>query len=255
MTPPAGSLPIPEGALKLPEGTTALPEGTVRGTDKDGNIVHLDREGNILKEDGTLKQHHSAAPDGNPADGAPVRTDADTPLPRTPAEESALVGAGARTGGSDSIRLGSDFGDTGRLGDYAGRTGDDLSRGGPAGHVSNGGLRDSLTPGGHADGLSHDSSASHQSLSGNHSDGPGGGGGSHDGPAGSDGTADDGGHVSGGSGNDFPPRRVRRPRGRGTCRRTSGRLGRRLVVRRERPTPRQGSECRCGRFHAPVRSG
>ncbi|MFE8975612.1 hypothetical protein ACFYM7_19570 [Streptomyces cyaneofuscatus] len=127
MTPPAGSLPIPEGALKLPEGTTALPEGTVRGTDKDGNIVHLDREGNILKEDGTLKQHHSAAPDGNPADGAPVRTDADTPLPRTPAEESALVGAGARTGGGDSIRLGSDFSDTGRLGDDAARTGDNVT--------------------------------------------------------------------------------------------------------------------------------
>ncbi|MGC4929665.1 hypothetical protein [Streptomyces sp. DT117] len=127
MIPPAGSLPIPEGALKLPEGTTALPEGTVRGTDKDGNIVHLDREGNILKEDGTLKQHHTAAPDGNPTDGSPIRTDADTPLPRTPAEESALVGAGARTGGGDSIRLGSDFGDTGRLGDDAARTSDNAT--------------------------------------------------------------------------------------------------------------------------------
>ncbi|MFD3976682.1 hypothetical protein [Streptomyces cyaneofuscatus] len=142
MAPPAGSLPIPEGALKLPEGTTALPEGTVRGTDQDGNIVHLDREGNILKEDGTLKQHHSAAPDGNPTDGAPIRTDADTPLPRTPAEESALVGAGARTGG-DSIRLGSDFGDTGRLGDDAARTGDnapgvDRTPGGTANNLPGG---------------------------------------------------------------------------------------------------------------------
>ncbi|MGW7225129.1 hypothetical protein [Streptomyces cyaneofuscatus] len=147
MTPPAGSLPIPEGALKLPEGTTALPEGTVRGTDKDGNIVHLDREGNILKEDGTLKQHHSAAPDGNPADGAPIRTDADTPLPRTPAEESALVGAGARTGGGDSIRLGSDFGDTGRLGDDAARTGDngtapDRTPGGTANNLPGGSAPD-----------------------------------------------------------------------------------------------------------------
>jgi len=149
MTPPAGSLPIPEGALKLPEGTTALPEGTVRGTDKDGNIVHLDREGNILKEDGTLKQHHSAAPDGNPADGAPIRTDADTPLPRTPAEESALVGAGARTGGGDSIRLGSDFGDTGRLGDDAARTGDnvttpDRTPGGTATNLPGGSAPDNL---------------------------------------------------------------------------------------------------------------
>ncbi|MFD3755254.1 hypothetical protein ACFWVT_34520 [Streptomyces cyaneofuscatus] len=161
MTPPAGSLPIPEGALKLPEGTTALPEGTVRGTDKDGNIVHLDREGNILKEDGTLKQHHSAAPDGDPADGAPIRTDADTPLPHTPAEESALVGAGARTGGGDSIRLGSDFGDTGRLGDDAGRTDDnattpDRTPGGTATNLPGGSAPDNLptnsldnsTPGG-----------------------------------------------------------------------------------------------------------
>ncbi|MFJ3433504.1 hypothetical protein ACIPMU_08080 [Streptomyces cyaneofuscatus] len=204
MTPPAGSLPIPEGALKLPEGTAALPEGTVRGTDKDGNIVHLDREGNILKEDGTLKQHHSAAPDGNPTDGAPIRTDADTPLPRTPAEESALVGAGARTGGGDSIRLGSDFSDTGRLGDDAARTGDDVGHSGPAGQVSSGGLGDSPPPGGHADSLSHGPSASHEPLTGNHSDGPGGGS-SHDGPAGSDGMVGDGGHVPGGSGSDVPP--------------------------------------------------
>ncbi|MFD3412319.1 hypothetical protein [Streptomyces cyaneofuscatus] len=149
MTPPAGSLPIPEGALKLPEGTTALPEGTVRGTDKDGNIVHLDREGNILKEDGTLQQHHSAAPDGDPTDGAPIRTDADTPLPRTPAEESALVGAGARTGGGDSIRLGSDFGDKGRLGDDAARTGDnvtapDRTPGGTATNLPGGSAPDNL---------------------------------------------------------------------------------------------------------------
>ncbi|MEU4178522.1 hypothetical protein [Streptomyces sp. NPDC026589] len=61
VAPPAGSLPIQEGALKLPEGTTALPEGILRGTDTDGNIVHLDREGNILGEDGTLKQHHTAS--------------------------------------------------------------------------------------------------------------------------------------------------------------------------------------------------
>ncbi|MFH8481143.1 hypothetical protein [Streptomyces sp. NPDC018055] len=161
MAPPAGSLPIPEGALKLPEGTTALPEGTLRGTDQDGNLVHLDREGNILKEDGTLKQHHSAAPDGTPTDGAPVRTDTDTPLPRTPAEESALVGAGARTGGGDSIRLGSDFADAGRLGDDAGRTGGetmgaDKTPGGNGNHLPGGSAPDNLpansldhsTPGG-----------------------------------------------------------------------------------------------------------
>ncbi|WP_432149064.1 hypothetical protein [Streptomyces sp. bgisy029] len=160
MAPPAGSLPIPEGALKLPEGTTALPGNTVRLTDVDGNTVHIDAEGNLLKEDGTLQQHHSAAPGNNPTDGAPIRTDTDTPLPRTPAEESALVGAGAHTGG-DSIRLGSDFGDTGRLGDDALRTGDsatgpDRTPGGTANNVPGGSAPDNLptnsldngTPGG-----------------------------------------------------------------------------------------------------------
>lgn len=126
VTPPAGSLPIQEGALKLPEGTTALPEGTFKDFDAEGNVVHLDRQGNILGEDGTLKQHHTAAQRENPTDGASVRTDADSPLPRTPAEQSALVGAGAR-GGSDPVRLGSDLGDTGRIGDDLGGTGDDAS--------------------------------------------------------------------------------------------------------------------------------
>ncbi|WP_330447289.1 hypothetical protein [Streptomyces anulatus] len=126
VTPPAGSLPIQEGALKLPEGTTALPEGTFKDFDAEGNVVHLDRQGNILGEDGTLKQHHTAAQRENPTDGASVRTDADSPLPRTPAEQSALVGAGAR-GGSDTVRLGSVLGDTGRIGDDLGRTGNDAA--------------------------------------------------------------------------------------------------------------------------------
>ncbi|MGW5926322.1 hypothetical protein ACWF2L_08740 [Streptomyces anulatus] len=126
VTPPAGSLPIQEGTLKLPEGTTALPEGTFKDFDAEGNVIHLDRQGNILGEDGTLKQHHTAAQRENPTDGASVRTDADSPLPRTPAEQSALVGAGAR-GGSDPVRLGSDLGDTGRIGDDLGRTGNDAS--------------------------------------------------------------------------------------------------------------------------------
>ncbi|MFJ9887545.1 hypothetical protein ACIQRW_16975 [Streptomyces sp. NPDC091287] len=63
VAPPAGSLPIQEGALKLPEGTTALPEGTFKDFDADGNVIHLDRQGNILGEDGTLKQHHNASKD------------------------------------------------------------------------------------------------------------------------------------------------------------------------------------------------
>ncbi|MGW3212615.1 hypothetical protein ACWDBC_10200 [Streptomyces parvus] len=124
MAPPAGSLPIQEGTLKLPEGTTALPENAVELTTPAGKTVYVDHEGNILAADGTLKQHHTDAPQGNPPTGASTRTDADSPLPRTPAEQSALVGAGAR-GGSDTVRLGSDLSDAGRIGDDLGRTGDD----------------------------------------------------------------------------------------------------------------------------------
>ncbi|MFJ6811269.1 hypothetical protein ACIQRK_35635 [Streptomyces anulatus] len=151
VTPPAGSLPIQEGALKLPEGTTALPEGTFKDFDAEGNVVHLDRQGNILGEDGTLKQHHTAAQRENPTDGASVRTDTDSPLPRTPAEQSALVGAGAR-GGNDPIRLGSDLGDTGRIGDDLARTGNDAANldrtpGGTANNLPTNSV-DNGTPGG-----------------------------------------------------------------------------------------------------------
>ncbi|WGP10217.1 hypothetical protein [Streptomyces sp. SH5] len=151
ITPPAGSLPIQEGTLKLPEGTTALPEGTFRDIDAEGNVVHLDRQGNILGEDGTLKQHHTAAHRENPPTSAPARTDTDTPLPRTPAEQSALVGAGARSG-SDTVRLGSDLGDTGRIGDDLGRTGDgatnpDRAPGGTANNMPTNSA-DNGTPGG-----------------------------------------------------------------------------------------------------------
>ncbi|MFJ6615606.1 hypothetical protein ACIQPT_35605 [Streptomyces sp. NPDC091289] len=139
MTPPAGSLPIQEGTLKLPEGTTALPEGTLRDFDANGNVTHLDRQGNILGEDGTLKQHHTDARKENPPTGASTRTDAHSPLPRTPAEQPALVGAGAR-GGSNTTRLDSNLGDTGRVGDALGRTGDGTSNpnrppGGTANHL------------------------------------------------------------------------------------------------------------------------
>ncbi|MFI7892331.1 hypothetical protein ACIFUY_13840 [Streptomyces sp. CACIS-1.16CA] len=151
MAPPAGSLPIQEGTLKLPEGTTALPEGTFRDVDAQGNVVHLDRQGNILGEDGTLKQHHTDARRENPPTGAPARTDADSPLPRTPAEQPALAGAGAR-GGSDTIRLGSDLSNTGRAGDDLGRTSNDATTpdrapGGTANNMPTNSA-DNSTPGG-----------------------------------------------------------------------------------------------------------
>lgn len=190
VTPPAGSLPIQEGALKLPEGTTALPEGTFKDFDAEGNVVHLDRQGNILGEDGTLKQHHTAAQRENPTDGASVRTDADSPLPRTPAEQSALVGAGAR-GGSDPVRLGSDLGDTGRIGDDVG----DIGR------TANS-IKDTTPLGSHADGLGHGPSASHESPAG-HSDGPDGG---QDSPSAGGHTSEPGGDsVPGDSGDLAPP--------------------------------------------------
>ncbi|MBO0917491.1 hypothetical protein [Streptomyces laculatispora] len=70
MAPPSGSLRIPEGALKLPEGTTALPESATRLTDLDGSTVYVDGPGNLLKEDGTLQQHHTAAKQESVAPGA-----------------------------------------------------------------------------------------------------------------------------------------------------------------------------------------
>ncbi|MGW7091487.1 hypothetical protein [Streptomyces sp. NPDC054874] len=164
MAPPAGSLPIQEGALKLPEGTTALPEGTFKDFDADGNVIHLDRQGNILEEDGTLKQHHTGATKENPTDGASVRSEADSPLPRTPAEQSTLVGAGTR-GGSDTVRLGSDLGDTGRIGEDLARTGDDapnLDRapGGTANNLPTNSVDSTRPAGGNSDdAVSHSASA------------------------------------------------------------------------------------------------
>ncbi|MCG7526827.1 hypothetical protein MHW47_20545 [Streptomyces sp. OfavH-34-F] len=81
MPAPAGSLRIPEGALKLPGNTTALPENVLRVTDEAGNTVYLDGHGNLLRKDGTLVQHNSAAHPENP----PPRT--------TTTPETTLVGA------------------------------------------------------------------------------------------------------------------------------------------------------------------
>ncbi|MFF1921507.1 hypothetical protein ACFVW8_13145 [Streptomyces sp. NPDC058221] len=100
MTPPAGTLNIPEGALKLPHGTTALPESAVPLTDVHGNTIYADGPGNLLKEDGTLLQHHTAAQRENPAAGA------EAPSSRTPSPQPALVGAHT---GVDASRLSSDI--------------------------------------------------------------------------------------------------------------------------------------------------
>ncbi|MEU8626682.1 hypothetical protein [Streptomyces sp. NPDC048669] len=132
MAPPAGSLRIPEGALKLPEGTAALPESATRLTDLDGSTVYVDGPGNVLKEDGTLKQHHTAARQETPVSGAA------TPPARPPAEQPALVGAHTVSNTDSTIRMGDDLGGVGRAGD-------DLGGGGSRG--SDGTNR---TPGGSA---------------------------------------------------------------------------------------------------------
>ncbi|MCX4772464.1 MULTISPECIES: hypothetical protein [unclassified Streptomyces] len=137
MAPPSGSLRIPEGALKLPEGTTALPENVLKGTDEHGNTVYLDRPGNVLKEDGTLKQHHSAA---KPED---VATGAETPAALTPAQQPVLVGAhsvGGSTGGA--IRMGDDLRGVGRAGDDASGAG--RTPGGSANNLPGGSAGDYL---------------------------------------------------------------------------------------------------------------
>lgn len=137
MAPPAGSLAIPEGALKLPDGTTALPEGVIKGTDLDGNTVYLDRHGNLLKEDGTLLQHHTAAKQESPA------------TPSTSSAQPALVGGGA----GDMLRMGNDAGGARPPGGSAGghlpsNSVDSATTGGPHAHPTGSGGHD--VPGGSA---------------------------------------------------------------------------------------------------------
>ncbi|MFI6951716.1 hypothetical protein ACIBJG_38190, partial [Streptomyces sp. NPDC050422] len=116
------------------EGTTALPENVLEGTDEFGNTVYLDRPGNVLKEDGTLKQHHSAAKPEN------VATGAETPATTlTPAQQPALVGAHTLGGNADgAIRMGDDLEGAGRAGDDATGTGTGRTPGGAANNLPGG---------------------------------------------------------------------------------------------------------------------
>lgn len=158
MAPPAGSLSIPEGALKLPDGTTALPEGVIKGADEHGNTVYLDPQSNLLKEDGTLLQHHSAARQELPAAGA------DTPSTRTPSPEPVLVGARTGSDADGLIRMGDDLGGVGRIGDDlddAGRVGDDATGA-------------NRTPGGAANNLPVGSAGHHMPSNSLDGGGPGG---------------------------------------------------------------------------------
>lgn len=139
---PAGSLPVPEGTVKVPEGTTTLPEGTAKVTDLDGNTVYVGRDGNLYEADGSLKQNVDQAP----TDVVDQPTNpATAPSVRTPAEQPALAGVGAR-GTDEGIRLGSDLGDVGRLGDDPPATGalPDRTPGGGATHLPGGGAGNNL---------------------------------------------------------------------------------------------------------------
>ncbi|MFG2670947.1 hypothetical protein [Streptomyces sp. NPDC048445] len=175
MAPPAGSLRVPEGALKLPEGTTVVPERALKGVDQHGNTVYLDGPGNILKEDGSLLQHHSAAKREE------VATAAETPASLPSTQQPALVGAHTVANSSDgAIRRGDDLG------------GIDPGKNGVANN----------SPGANADDLRHSPSATHDQPSGYGSGSSGG----HHGPIGghSEGPAESG-HEHLGGGHDRTP--------------------------------------------------
>ncbi|MFF3259471.1 hypothetical protein ACFYWO_09885 [Streptomyces sp. NPDC002932] len=175
MAPPAGALRVPEGALKLPEGTTVVPERALKGVDQHGNTVYLDGPGNILKEDGSLLQHHSAAKKELPATGA------DTPAVRNPTQQPALIGAHTVGGTDDLIRMGNDLGDVGRTGDDlggGGRTGDGSADDHLPSNSVDGGAPEGSTPG--SDGMHHISEGIQSSHTG-HDTGSSGSGPSHSG--------------------------------------------------------------------------
>lgn len=180
VAPPAGSLRIPEGALKLPEGTTALPRSATQLPDLDGSTVYVDGPGNLLKEDGTLKQHHSAAK----REG--LDTGADTPATLPPTQQPVLVGAHTVGGSTDgTLRMGDDLGGVGRGGNDA----TDLGR----------------TPGGATNNLPGGSAGHHMPSNSLDGGGPGGSGG-HQPGNGFGGGASGGGHAepAGTSGHDVP---------------------------------------------------
>ncbi|WP_328900258.1 hypothetical protein OHR86_10090 [Streptomyces sp. NBC_00441] len=135
--PPEGSLRIPEGALKLPDGTTALPENVLKGVDEHGNTVYLDRPGNVLAEDGTLLQHHSAARQEGTGANEATRTGP------TSSPEPALVHAHMGNDTSSAMRA---------SGTSPGRSG------APQDTVGD-------FPSAHSDGVRHDSSGSHEQHS------------------------------------------------------------------------------------------
>jgi len=206
---PEGAIKVPEGSVKLPDGGPVLPPDTVK-LPGEGAPKYMDTEGNIYKADGTLDNDVRQAPPDTVDRPTNPTTEADTPRVDTPAQEPALVTAGARTADNAEhvIRLGDSAGDLGRVGDDipGAGAGDHL----PTGHVGDnlpGGHAGDHLPGGTAHDLGHGPSASHEPPTGGHGDGPsnGGhhdeGGGAHnshnDGPSGSEHEGPSGGYNDG----------------------------------------------------------
>ncbi|GCB49399.1 YwqJ-related putative deaminase [Streptomyces sp. NL15-2K] len=180
---PDGATRLPDGNVKLPDDAPALPEGTTRlPTDEGAPARYYDPDGNILDERGNVLQKAEDGPGDivdQPDAGTPA-TGADVPRVDSPVREPALVGAGAHTAdqAGQHIRLGSDLGDVGRVGDdvptaAAVHAGGDVPTVHAAGDLPGGGAGDHL-PGGRADDLSSGPTASHEPPSG-HSGGNGGG--------------------------------------------------------------------------------
>ncbi|KIZ14977.1 hypothetical protein [Streptomyces natalensis] len=112
---------IPEGATKLSDGTIKLPKDTVTfppDTVKDPvSGKYMSGRGDLYNEDGSLFQRAEDAPKDNPA---PPAAGADNPRIETPVHQEQRVPASVGGRGEDTIRVGSDISDPGRVGENAG---------------------------------------------------------------------------------------------------------------------------------------
>ncbi|WP_308406941.1 hypothetical protein [Streptomyces sp. AC555_RSS877] len=190
---PDGATRLPDGNIKLPDDTPVLPAGTTKLPSVDGSPAqYMDPDGNLLDNQGNVVDNVDNAPtdvvdrptSGNPASGA------DAPRVDSPVKEPALVGAGANAAeqAGQHVRLGSDLGDVGRIGEdvptapavHAGgdvpavHAGGDLPSGAAGNHLPGGSAGDHL-PGGTAHEHGAGPSASHEpptSHSGGHADSP-----------------------------------------------------------------------------------
>jgi hypothetical protein len=159
---PEGATKLPDGNVRLPDDAPVLPEGTTKLPTEDGAPArYYDPDGNILDEHGNVLQKSADGPGdvvdqpgmpGTPASGA------DTPRVDSPAQQPALVGAGAHSAeqAGQHIRLGNSLddglSDVGRVPDNGPppvvHTGDGLPGNTVGDHMAGGTARH--TPGGHA---------------------------------------------------------------------------------------------------------